>query len=122
MSLSKTFIRRLVLIQPMKTRPDMTEKLVNGSLGRKESNRTKMMYISILRIEYITYILGQKRNAAYKTCIVYGGLYTHLSQTIRQRLSADSWIMSSWGCASYHCHRTKFRGYNLRHSVGVVNT
>ena len=22
-------------------------------------------------------------------------------------LSADSWIMSSWGCPSYHCHRTK---------------
>ena len=56
LSISKTFIRRLVLIQPIKTRPDMTEKLLNGSLGRKESNRTKMMYISILRIEYITCI------------------------------------------------------------------
>ena len=41
MSLSETFIRGLVLIQPMKTRPDMTENVLTGSLGRKESNRTK---------------------------------------------------------------------------------
>ena len=53
MSLSKTFIRGFVSIQPMKTRPDMTENYLTGSLGCKESNRTKMMYISIRKIEYI---------------------------------------------------------------------
>ena len=41
------------------------------------------------------YILGQKRNAAYKTYIVYGGFFTKLSQTICHSLSADSRIMSS---------------------------
>ena len=51
---SATFIRGLVLIQPMKTRPEMTEFFLIGSLGRNESNRTKMMYISIRKIEYIT--------------------------------------------------------------------
>ena len=53
------------------------------------------------------HILGQKRNAAYKTYIVYGGYFTNLSQTICHSLSADSCIMSSWGCSGYHCHRTK---------------
>ena len=52
------------------------------------------------------YILGQKRNAAYITYIVYGGSFTNLSQKICHSLSANSWIMSSWGCASYHCQRT----------------
>ena len=51
MSLSETFIRGLVLIQPMKTRPDMTEIFLTRSLGRKESNRTKVMYISIRKID-----------------------------------------------------------------------
>ena len=32
----------------------------------------------------ITYILGQKRNAAYKAYIVYGGSFTNLSQTMCQ--------------------------------------
>ena len=41
------------------------------------------------------YILGQKRNAAYKTYVVYGGFFTKLSQTICHSLSADSRIMSS---------------------------
>ena len=54
MSLSETFIRRLVLIQSIKTCPNMTENYLTGSLGRKESNRTKMMNISIPKIEYIT--------------------------------------------------------------------
>ena len=53
-SLSETFIRGLVLIQPMKTRLNMTENFLTGSLGRKELNRTKMMYISIRKIEHIT--------------------------------------------------------------------
>ena len=35
-------------------------------------------------------ILGQKRNAAYKTYIAYGGSFTNLSQTICHSLSADS--------------------------------
>ena len=56
MSLSETFIRGFVLIQPMKTRPDMPEFFLTGSLRRKESNQTKLMYISIRKIEYITYI------------------------------------------------------------------
>ena len=56
MSLSETFIRGFVLLQPMKTCPDMTEIFLTGSLGRKESNRTKKMYISIRKIEYVTYI------------------------------------------------------------------
>ena len=56
---------------------------------------------------YCYYILGQKRNAAYKPYIVYGWFFTNLSQTICHSLSADSRIMSSWGCPSYHCHRTK---------------
>ena len=55
----------------------------------------------------LTHILGQKRNAAYKTYIIYGRFFTILSQTIRHSLSADSRIMSSWGCPSYHCHRAK---------------
>ena len=54
MSLSQTFIHGLVLIQPMKTRLNMTENFLTGSLGRKESNRTKIMYISIRKIEHIT--------------------------------------------------------------------
>ena len=54
MSLSETFISGLVLIQPMKTRPDMPDFFFClGSLGRKETNRTKMMYISFRKIEYI---------------------------------------------------------------------
>ena len=55
------------------------------------------------------YILGQKRNAAYKTYIVYGGggSFINLKQMICHSFSADSWIMSSRGCASYHCHRKK---------------
>ena len=40
MSLSETFISGLVLIQPMKTRPDMTENILTGSLGLKKSNQT----------------------------------------------------------------------------------
>ena len=64
--------------------------------------RTSDIYIYI----YI-YILGQKRNTAYKTYIVYGGSFTNLSQAICHSLSADSWIMSSWGCSCYHCHWTK---------------
>ena len=70
------------------------------------------IYTGIL-VDYIAspqcllYILGQKRNAAYKTYIVYGVSFTNLSQTICHSLRADSWIMSSWGCPSYHCHRTK---------------
>ena len=48
----------------------------------------------------VEYILGQNRNAAYKTYIVYGGSFTNLSQTIGHSMSADSWIMSSWGCPS----------------------
>ena len=52
-------------------------------------------------------ILGQKGNAAYKACIVYGGSFTNLVQTICHSLSADSWIMNSWGCPGYHCHWTK---------------
>ena len=48
-----------------------------------------------------TYILGQKRNAAYKTYI-YGGI-----SLISQKRCVDFWIMSSWDCPSYHCHRTK---------------
>ena len=55
-SLSEIFISGLVLIQPMKTRPDMTENILTGSLGNRESNRTKLMYISIRKIEYITCI------------------------------------------------------------------
>ena len=54
MSFSETFIRCLVLIQPIKTRPDMTENYLTGSLGSKETSQTKMMYISIRKIEYIT--------------------------------------------------------------------
>ena len=56
MSLSETFIPGLVLIQPMKTRLNMTENFLTGSLGHKESNRTKIMYISIRKIEHITLI------------------------------------------------------------------
>ena len=56
---------------------------------------------------YTGYILGQKRNAAYKTYILYGVYFINLSQTICHSLSADSWIMSSCGCPGYHCHRTK---------------
>ena len=55
----------------------------------------------------IPYILGQKRNAAYKTYIVYGGLSSISRKRCITFLSADSWIMSSWGWPSYHCHRTK---------------
>ena len=55
-----------------------------------------------------SHILGQKRNAAYEPYIIYGGSFTNLSQTFSHSFSADSWIMSSWGCASYHCHRTKW--------------
>ena len=54
-------------------------------------------------------ILGQKRNAAYKTYIVYGGSFTNLSQTICHSLSADSWIIRYWGCPSYHCHLHLFK-------------
>ena len=57
--------------------------------------------------KYKLYTLGQKRNAAYKTYILYGVYFINLSQTICHSLSADSWIMSSWGCPGYHCHRTK---------------
>ena len=46
------------------------------------------------------HILGQKRNAAYKTYIAFGGNFTNLSQTICHSMSADSWIISSWGCPS----------------------
>ena len=38
-SLSKTINPSLVLVQPRKTRPCLTERLV---MGRKESNQTKM--------------------------------------------------------------------------------
>ena len=38
-------------------------------------------------------ILGQKRNAAYKTYILYGMSFTNLSQTICHSLSADSWVI-----------------------------
>ena len=68
-------------------------------------------WVSKVRILLFTYgfgyILGQKRNAAYKTYIVYGGNFTNLSQTICHSLIADSWFMSSWGFPNYHCHRTK---------------
>ena len=53
------------------------------------------------------HILGQKRNAAYKTYILYGVYFINLSQTICHSLSADSLIMSSWGCPGYRSHRTK---------------
>ena len=36
-SLSETFISGLVLIEPIKTCPDMSENILTGSLGRKES-------------------------------------------------------------------------------------
>ena len=61
----------------------------------------------VVKATKFTYILGQKRNAPYKTYIVYGGNFTNLSQTICHSLNADSWFMSSWGFTSYHCHRTK---------------
>ena len=57
---------------------------------------------------YPQHILGQKRNAAYKTYIVYGGYFTNLSQTICHSLSADFLIMSSCGCPGYHNQRTTF--------------
>ena len=63
------------------------------------------IFLSLHQLTY--YILGQKRNAAYKTYILYGVYFINLSQTIFYSLSADSWIMSSWGCPGYHCHRTK---------------
>ena len=44
-------------------------------------HETQSIYdsMNIPKIEFIAYILGQKRNAAYKTCIVYGGL-SHISR------------------------------------------
>ena len=53
-SLSETFISGLVLIQPMKTHPNMTENILTGILGHRKSNQTQLMYISIRKIEYIT--------------------------------------------------------------------
>ena len=44
-SLSKNINPSLVLVQPRKTRPFMTEKLL---MGRKESNQTKSTTIGIL--------------------------------------------------------------------------
>ena len=54
-------------------------------------------------------ILGQKRNAAYKPYILYGGggSFTNLSQTICHSLSADSCVIGPSCCPRYHCHRTK---------------
>ena len=43
----------LVLVQPRKTHPDITIKLLNGMLGRKESNQTKK-YSGILLFEKVT--------------------------------------------------------------------
>ena len=40
--------------------------------------------------------------------IVYEGSFINLSQTICRSLSADSWIMSSCSCPSYHCHWAKW--------------
>ena len=54
MSLSETFISSLVLIQPMKTCPGMTENILTGSLGHIESNQTKIMYNFIRKIEHVT--------------------------------------------------------------------
>ena len=38
---------------------------------------------------------------------MYRGLSPIISQMICHSLSADSWIMSSWGCPSCHCHQMK---------------
>ena len=79
--------------------------LTEGCRGLSESTHLKMSHCR--KSHVAAHILGQKINAACKTYIVYGGSFTHLSQTICHSLRADSWIMSSWGCPSYHCHRTK---------------
>ena len=50
--------------------------------------------------ESIELILGQKRNAAYKTYILYGVSFTNMSQTICHSLSADSWAIGPSGCPS----------------------
>ena len=55
----------------------------------------------------MNYILGQKRNAAYKTYILYAVSFTNLSQTICHRTSTDTWVIGPSGCPSNHCHRTK---------------
>ena len=67
-----------------------------GSVAdRRRANKRR-----VKTVVHDSYILGQKRNAAYKTYIVYGGSFTNLSQTICRSMRADSWIMSSWGCPS----------------------
>ena len=43
-SLSKNINPSLVLVQPRKTRPFITERLL---MGRKESNQTKLMFSSV---------------------------------------------------------------------------
>ena len=47
----------------------------------------------------------KKRRIENMHCI--RGAFINLSQTMCHSLRADSWIMSSWRCRSYHCHRTK---------------
>ena len=69
-------------------------------------NVKMLTFVGILTFISMINILGQKRNAAYKTYIVYGGL-SPISRKRFVSLGADSWIMSSWGCPSYHRHRTK---------------
>ena len=72
-----------------------------------DKNRPLCKMVVFIVHQLYKYILDQKRNAAYKTYILYGGSFTNLSQTICHSLSADSLSMSFWGCTSYHCHRTK---------------
>ena len=48
-SMSKNINPSLVLVQPRKTHPFITERLL---MGRKESNQTNMFYIGLYRVKH----------------------------------------------------------------------
>ena len=54
------------------------------------------------KVSQLQYTRPKKKHRILNKHLIWG-----VSQMICHSLSANSWNMSSWGCASYHCHPTK---------------
>ena len=67
-SLSKNINPSLVLVQPTKTRPYITERLL---MGRKESNQTKQIDYTAIGVDVVWDSTGFHDSACVSTCIIY---------------------------------------------------